>query len=458
MKRLIPDSITGRTVLVLLVGLTLSHLASTAILSNDRHDALIETSDELAADRVAAFARLLDQTPPDERERMAKNISSPLLSVLVDGKQVPSGNHKDEPDALSIRQSLERTFGPIGHDRLHIARHDHDENSVHSLWWRIVNGFPDSRPLWLTFRLSDGAWARFEIGMARPVSWWSAHSILSALVMIAGILFFGRWAAGWVLAPLATFARAADRLGRDVQAPPLSEQGPREVRQAAAAFNEMQSRIRRFVEDRTRMLAAISHDLRSPITRLRLRAEMLPERETGERMLADLDEMEAMVSSTLDFARGEAEAEPSQTVDLAATIQAVCDNAADMGLSIEFDWPGRLVCVCRPLAIKRALANLIENAARYGGKAKVQARHEDENIVAVIDDEGPGIPEPEIEKVFTPFYRLERSRNRKTGGIGLGLTVARTILRAHGGDLRLENRKEGGLRATVTLPQGERQP
>jgi signal transduction histidine kinase len=323
-----------------------------------------------------------------------------------------------------------------------------------SFWWRLLNGFPEDSSLFVALRLNDGAWATFNLTTASPMTLWSPHSVLSALVMIAAILFFGKWAAGWVSAPLATFASAANQLGRDIQAPPLSEEGPREVRQAVAAFNEMQSRIRRFVDDRTRMLAAISHDLRSPITRLRLRAELLPQGEASERMLADLVEMEVMVASTLEFARGEAVTESSQTIDLAATIETVCDNASDMGLPAEFDWSGRLVCTCRPVAIKRSLANLVENAARYGGCAAVSASYVGRDIVITIDDKGPGIPESDMEKVFTPFYRLEGSRNRKTGGIGLGLTVVRTIVRAHGGDIHLENRKEGGLRVTVILPQG----
>jgi signal transduction histidine kinase len=181
---------------------------------------------------------------------------------------------------------------------------------------------------------------------------------------------------------------------------------------------------------------------------------MLPEGESRTRMLADLADMEDMVSSTLDFARGESTDEAVQTIDLAATLEAICDNATDIGLAAEYQWNGRLVCACRPLALKRALTNLIENAARYGGQARVEAAHQGRDIRVVIEDQGPGIPEDCLEKVFTPFFRLEASRNRKTGGMGLGMTVARTIIRAHGGDITLENKQEGGLRVSVTLPQG----
>ena len=452
-RRLVPDSIAGRTLMVLMVGLMLSHMASTALLSSDRHEAITGASEGLSADRVAVFARLLDQSPPGEREQLALSLGSPLLSVTVGRDPAISPNHRDEIDAVPVRQALMPYFGALDHDRLHITRQRLGPEAERSLGWRLLNGFPDDASLFVAVRLKDGMWATFDLTMARPAALWAPHSVLSALVMIVAIFVFGCWAASWVSAPLSAFARAADRLGRNVQAPPLSEEGPREVRQAVAAFNEMQSRVRRFVDDRTRMLAAISHDLRSPITRLRLRAEMLPQGEASGRMLADLAEMEAMVSSTLEFARGEAVTEPSQVIDLAATIEAVCDNASDMGLPAEFDWQGRLVCTCRPLAMKRALANVVENAARYGARAMVHARHAGHTIVVTVDDDGPGIPEAEMDLVFTPFFRLEGSRNRKTGGIGLGLTVVRTIVRAHGGDILLENRAGGGLRVTITLPQ-----
>ncbi|MCR6630573.1 MAG: ATP-binding protein [Magnetospirillum sp.] len=317
----------------------------------------------------------------------------------------------------------------------------------------LAHSGPENQTIQVSLQLKDGSWANFGLTLVRSASLLSHRSILSTLIMAVGVALFSVLATRWIGRPLATFAQAADRLGRDVNASPLPPDGPKEVRSAAGAFNEMQDRIRRFVEDRTRMLAAISHDLRSPITRLRLRTEMLPESEARTRMLADLTDMEDMVSSTLEFARGEANDEAVQTVDLAATLEAICDNATDMGLAAEYEWSGRLVCTCRPLALKRALTNLIENAARYGGKAMVHAAHHGRDVRVVIEDEGPGIPPEAMEKVFTPFFRLEQSRNRRTGGMGLGMTAARTIIRAHGGDITLENRPEGGLRVVVTLPQ-----
>jgi len=261
-----------------------------------------------------------------------------------------------------------------------------------------------------------------------------------------------------MMRPVRDLAAAADRLGRDVNAPPLPEQGPSEVSTAARAFNTMADRIRRYVGDRTQMLAAIGHDLKTPITRLKLRAEFLDDDEQRRKMLADLDEMEAMIASTLAFARDDSAAEPSVPVDLAALCRTVLDEAADAAPMeaaehITYAGPEHLIVMLRPVALKRALANLVGNAMAYGGAARLTLTPPSAGLlrIAVVDD-GPGVPETELENVFLPFRRLETSRNRETGGTGLGLPIARNIFRAHGGDVVLRNRREGGLEALATLP------
>ena len=272
---------------------------------------------------------------------------------------------------------------------------------------------------------------------------------LAALTLGLGLLAL--LIARWVTASLARFAAAADRLGGDAAAPPLPEEGPEEIRRAAQAFNRMQRRIRRFVEERLYAMAAASHDLRTPITRLKLRAEFVEDEEQRTKMLRDLDEMEAILSSTIAFVREEAGDEPRTRLDLAALLAQVCENVRDGGHAVTLAVPGPLPMEGRAVALRRAFANLIGNAVTYGVSADVRAERRGSQLVVVIDDHGPGIPEAEHEKVFAPFYRLESSRSRATGGTGLGLTVAQTIVRAHGGDIALENRPEGGLRQIVTL-------
>lgn len=454
MKRLLPDSIAGRTMLVLLVGLTLSHVLSTAVYSTDRQAAVSEGDGNQFAHRVALAARVLDRAGGDDRRALVAVLDCPNLSVSWTTTPAYADDHRDSPELSAVTAALAPVLGPLATQRLHVSGHAGRDGLNWNAVMGLIHNMPEHQTVQVSVQLGDGSWANFGVSLVRPASLLSRRSILSTLIMAAGVALFSLWATRWIGKPLATFAQAADRLGRDVNALPLPPDGPKEVRSAAAAFNQMQDRIRRFVEDRTRMLAAISHDLRSPIARLRLRTEMLPEGEGRIRMLADLADMADMVSSTLEFARGEGNDEPVQVIDLAATLGAICDNATDMGLAAEYDWSGRLVCSCRPLALKRALSNLIENASRYGGKAAVQAVEDGRDIRVVIADDGPGIPEDCLETVFTPFYRVEPSRNRKTGGMGLGLTVARTIIRGHGGDITLENKPQGGLRVTVILPQG----
>jgi len=255
-------------------------------------------------------------------------------------------------------------------------------------------------------------------------------------------------------APFRVLARAAERLGVDVYAPPLPEKGPREVRNAAHAFNGMQERIRKLVAGRTEMLAAVSHDLRTPITRLRLRADFVEDKEQREKMFRDLDEMEAMISSTLAFLGEEARTEETRVVDVAAMLDTICDEMADSGLDVRSaSEVGPAPLRCRPLALKRAFTNLIDNAVKYGGKARVLLNAAPAELAIDIEDPGPGIPEREQERVFSPFYRIESSRSRGTGGAGLGLTVARAAIRSHGGEIELANLPEGGFRVSVKLPR-----
>jgi signal transduction histidine kinase len=325
----------------------------------------------------------------------------------------------------------------------------------------VLLGGPDYERLIIGMHIPDGAWLRLVMPMPAPRAWHSPTFLLAFLSMTAAAALLILWAVRRLMQPVATLAAAASALGRDVNAPPLPETGPTEVAMAAAAFNTMAARIRRFVQDRTFMLTAIGHDLRTPITRLRLRAEFMDDEEQRRKMLLDLDQLEAMVASTLAFGRDATTDEPLSAVDLAELVRTVLDETADAyptdSVRLGYDGPHHLAVRVRPMALKRAITNLINNAAAYGGGAHAtlvapKAAGSEPMVTLCIDDAGPGIPEEEMERVFLPFHRLEESRNLETGGVGLGLPIARNILRAHGGDVVLSNRREGGVRATVTLP------
>jgi len=280
---------------------------------------------------------------------------------------------------------------------------------------------------------------------------------MAFLVMTAAAAGLILWAVRRLTAPVAILAAAAEALGRDVNAPPLPEDGPTEVATAAAAFNTMASRIRRFVQDRTELLTAIGHDLRTPITRLKLRAEFIDDEEQRAKIMADLEELEAMVSATLAFGRDVRSGEPVTSVDLVELLRTVLDEAGDArpeaAEALAYDGPAHLTVRVRSLSLKRALSNLIGNAVAYGGAARVRLLPPVDGMLTIeIEDDGPGIPPEELDRVFEPFHRGEPSRNRETGGMGLGLPIARNIMRAHGGDVALANRPAGGVKVTVTLP------
>jgi len=441
-----PRSLAGRTALVLLLGLTLVQGLGLLIHALDRVDLQKFAQAREIAGRSFAAWRTVVLAPPDRRAAMLADIDLPqgLLASLDETPAVPL-NAAPPPLTVMRLFRLEQlaTAGPRGF-RPQEARF-------------AVLGPPGNFAA--SLRLPDGPWLNLRVRLPPPRPWHSETFLIAFAVMTLAAAALTLWAVRRLTLPVRALAEAADRLGRGVNAPPLPETGPAEVATAAHAFNTMAERIRRFVSDRTQMLAAISHDLRTPITRLRLRAEFMEDEEQRRKMLADLDEMEAMITATLAFARDDAAAEPSVPLDLAALCRTVLDEAADArpeaAEHVAYAGPEHLTVQARPTALKRALANLVGNALTYGGAARLTlARPEGSGrpVRLAVEDDGPGIPATELESVFQPFRRLEVSRNRETGGTGLGLPIARNILRAHGGDVVLRNRLGGGLAAVVTLP------
>ena len=321
----------------------------------------------------------------------------------------------------------------------------------------LIRGGWTNMPLVIAMRLPDDRWLDLRVKVPPPRPWHSDTFLAAFAGMTLAAALLSGWAVRRLTAPVRTLAAAADALGRDVNAPALPETGPQEVATAAHAFNTMAGRIRRFVTDRTSLLTAIGHDLRTPITRLKLRAEWMEDEEQRRKMLADLDELEAMVAATLAFGRDASAQERAVPLDLASLVRTVLDEAADANPDkaehLAYAGPEHLPVKARPIALKRALANLVSNALAYGGAARAALQPSTGDLIAVtVDDDGPGIPPDSLDRVFEPFLRLEPSRNRETGGTGLGLSIARNILRAHGGDVSLTNRPGGGLRATLLLP------
>ncbi|MEE8454163.1 MAG: ATP-binding protein [Limibaculum sp.] len=456
MKRLIPDTIATRTLLVLIIGLTVSHILSVGLYLTDRTSALMFTGGKHTGERIASIGQLIENAPLAERRRIVELSDSAGFHVVLSQESAIGEGQDNSWQADVLREALAAHLRAAGMPA--VFRLGRAEQIVGEPWQSMMHdGHQPSHTgemILASLNLRDGSWLNFAVMVVDPEPFWSLRFVLSLLVMLLTVGIVSALVVHHLTKPLGIFARAAERLGTDVKAPPMPERGPAEVRDAIRAFNEMQRRIRRFVEDRTQMLAAISHDLGTPITRLRLRAEFVEDAEQQQKMLADLDDMEKMVFSALSFARDEAASEPHAMVDLRSLLQRVCDEMADAGHDVTLGIGDQAVRYgCRPAALRRALTNLIDNAVKYGGQARVSLQDDENAVLIRIDDDGPGIPEELQEEAFRPFRRLEASRSRETGGTGLGLSVARTIVRAHGGDISLINRGEGGLRIEIRLPR-----
>ncbi len=273
-------------------------------------------------------------------------------------------------------------------------------------------------------------------------------------IIIFGSIFVSAWSIYRFTKPLSKFKHAADRLGVDLETQPLDIYGPKIVRETAAALNQMQTRIQDLIRDRTQMLAAISHDLRTPITRLKLRAQMINDPKMTDALMHDLSEMEQMINETLSFAKQDASEERLQQMDLLSLLNTLCNDAQDLGHAVTIQSnEQRIPMLGHPLSIKRALSNIINNATRYAKNISIKTTIKHRSIFITITDDGPGIPNHELEQVLTPFYRAEHSRNRETGGTGLGLAVTQDIIKAHGGSITLSNQTPHGLCVAIRLPK-----
>ncbi|NYZ13324.1 HAMP domain-containing protein [Azospirillum sp. RWY-5-1] len=450
-RRLLPDSIAARTAATVVLALFLTQAVSALIYLTDRPEGPPVHSFRVWVGRVSAIVQLVESTPQAERPRVVRALDDPILGVDWRDK---APRVRPDPPGMPLeflRRRVRQAIGDPDRPVLIEMRHDRGLGPPRPLPLPDDPRGPSMVRLFV--QLTDGSWLVFTSGEPPDGPFQMLRFGLWMAGIVAVVAALSLWAARRLTAPLAGFAAASERLGVDGEAAPLAEVGPRELRTATRAFNLMQERLRRFVADRTQMLAAISHDLRTPLTRLRLRAELVEDPEMQRKMLADLDEMEQMIKATLAFARDDAQKEPRGPLDLADLLQSLCDDRVDAGCDATYQGPGHLTVDGRPVALRRALANLMDNAIAYGGGCRVGLAAEVGNARITIDDDGPGIPVEEAEKVFAPFYRLERSRSRDTGGVGLGLSTARTILRRHGGDVTLANRPEGGLRATVLLPR-----
>lgn len=463
MNRVLPQSLFGQTLLVLVAGLVVSLLVGSWIYTMDREQAVRAVGGLAAAQRITNLTKLLQDTPRDGRERIVAGLSDQTFRISLSAQPPAIVPNDDEAAvAQAIKEFLvdQLSLGPGQQPRVSASVPDNPVFGGGPMMGRGpmmhgfggFGGFGGFRDLHVAVPLPDGQWLSFATALPESGSTFSRQFLLSMGIMAAVIFAVSFWAVRRVTAPLAAVSAAAERLGNDLNAPPMPETGTIETRQASRAFNTMQSRLRGLIDNRTRMLAAISHDLRTPLTLLRLRAEHVEDPQERDKMLVSIAEMDSMIGETLQFARDEATTETQRPTDITALVQSIVDDMADAGMPVKMEPAEPIVYNCRPDALKRAIRNLLDNAIKYGKAASVAIQSTPKTIDIIIDDVGPGIPEQELSRVFEPFYRLEDSRSRETGGVGLGLAITQSIVHAHRGELTLANRPGGGLRTCIKLP------
>lgn len=423
-----PRGLVGRVTLVLLGAVLLEFTGSTVFYEQAETYTADNTRLARTAEKIATDMRLLEVTPPRRRAAVATMLSTSDLHL--DWRQrdpVPAEMQRQHPLHRRLANQLD-LYGRTGL-RLEQAARGGDVAGI--------------------LPLDDASLLHFTAPamMARHAV---TRGLLSAAVLAGCVLLTAAMLVRTLSLPLRALSRIADAIGRG---PPVlaPEHGPREVRHLARAMNAMQDRINRLISDRTEALAAVSHDLRTPLARLRLRVGFLDDPEAQTPIEADLDEMEAMVGSVLSYLAGEGDAEAKRTIDLAALLATLVDEASDTGRDARYVGPDHLAVRLRPLATKRVLANLLSNALNHAGNAVVTLSREPGRVCVRVEDDGPGIPEAELDRVLTPFYRLEASRSRATGGLGLGLAIVQREVLRDNGVLTLANRPGGGLRVEIRL-------
>jgi two-component system OmpR family sensor kinase len=433
------DSLAARTIVVVLLGIGAVHLVSLWTYQHSLTREAEVSNEARLADQLLTIKRAVMRVPYTEREAVAHDLSGGHIEAHWSRSEhaVPGGPGAETWSGLGAR--LRELAPELASDGLVIGANRKVADDPHLAL--------------ISMRLPDETWVNVSLVSWSPRAPPNHGTLLSTSLMALGALIVSILLVRWLTKPLSAVADAAGRFYRSTQAAPVPEEGPREVRALASAFNEMQRRITSLIDDRTQALAAVSHDLKTPITRLRFRIDDIPDPAARAAAEADLVDMERMIDQTLAYLRGDRADEEVKPVDLVAILETVTDDLADAGRPVTLSGVGSAVLPGRRLALKRAFGNLVDNALKYGACARITVRDLGDAIEIAFADDGPGISPDDRERALAPFVRLEPSRNRDTGGFGLGLPIALAIIQGHGGTLALSNAEGGGLLARVTLPK-----
>jgi signal transduction histidine kinase len=399
-------------------------------------------------DEAANIVRMIEAAPPPTRQALAAAAATDVFHV----DWSPAASRASTSLEAAPRrddQNIQKTISAYVQRAAVVLRPDRTGSVPPGLDYDRSRPFV---PYMLAVQLNDGSWIVFSVMNRTWGMPWADRWVIWLCFLAVSIAIVTYFAARQFSKPIERLAAAVRQFGLNPQAPPIAETGPRELQEVVKTFNAMQAQIQKFVAYRTMMLAAISHDLRSPLTRMRLRGEFIEDKGQQARLFRDVDEMQNMVDEALAFFRDDATAEETTNFDLPRVLLTIVNDYADQNIDIAYAGPAHAVYRGRPFALKRAFTNLIDNAAKYAKTPEIELSCEETALVVAIRDRGPGIPPEALDNVFRPYYRIDKSRNRTTGGVGLGLTAAQAIVQGHGGEIILKNRPEGGLEARIVLP------
>ncbi len=444
--RLIPSSLTTRLFLILLFGLLFAQIIGGFIIFKDRGEVMRTSRENGLSQHIVMTIKTFDAVTPNQYPKLLLSFNQPGFEITLTDQPEYIQQRNDNFFLHHVRRILKRQ---LGRDRkIHLMPPPEWEH--HRINQEHPPFMASNMPLMLSTPLQDGRWLNINTTLEHIDSWGSNlfASLIFVFVMIAVIAFI---AVRSVTRPLSTLAKAVDQFGHNREIALLPETGPREVAESARAFNRMQQQISSHLKEREEMLAAVSHDLRTPLTRMKLRLELHDDPVLLEKMNEDIDEMELMITSTLDYMRGIASDEPITRISVNQTCEEIVDGFRLKGESVSFKPHGDVFIQGRPVSIKRCISNIVDNGLKYGKQVEIAITDQPEQVLISVCDNGPGIPADQIDSVFSPFTRIDKSRNRTTGGTGLGLGIARTIARNNGGDIAISNRSEGGLEVIITL-------
>jgi signal transduction histidine kinase len=425
--------ISGQIAALVIASIVALHLIITITFLIHRPDQ-IEPSLDRRHNQLAAAVQLLGAAPAAERPRLLDDIKRafPLFGVENPASRAPPAT----PDRLP--------------PELHGLQHRLGSS------YRVFSLATDDNPHKVGIVLPDGVVLSANVFEGRWRPFWGGPWMMTLLFAVISVGLLSLWAARALTAPLSAFAKGAEDFSFDGTAAPLPERGPAEIRSVAKALNRMRQRITALIDDRTKMLAAISHDLRTPITRMRLRSEFIEDEGHRSRMMHDLDQMRSMLESVLSFLRNDRKLESMTLVDIASSLHLITDQFTDMGHTVNYVGPEHAMATVRPDDLHRSVTNLVENAIKYGTETIVRLIASPDVMTIEVEDDGPGICDARKEVMLEPFVRGDDARNMdEASGFGLGLSIARSIVLAHGGELSLNDRKPHGLIVRIRLPVGQ---